>query len=139
MKVLIVEGRYHARVSDALADGAMRELEKGGAMFERVSVPGALEVPAAIALAARGQRPYDGYVALGSVVRGPGFHFEIIAGETSHALMLLSAGQGLCVGNGIIAADDELQAQQLAFQTGGDAARAYLGLITLRSRFGIYS
>jgi 6,7-dimethyl-8-ribityllumazine synthase len=139
MKVLIVEGRYHAHICDVLADAATRELEKGGANFERVSVPGALEVPAAIALAARSGRPYDGYVALGSIVRGPGFHFEIMAGESAHGLMRLTVEQGLAIGNGVIAADSEDEALNLAIETGGDAARACLSLIHLRTRLGIYS
>jgi 6,7-dimethyl-8-ribityllumazine synthase len=139
MRVLIVESRYHAHICDALADAATRELEKGGAIFERVSVPGALEVPAVIAMAARSQRPYDGYVALGSILRGPGFHFEIMAGETAHGLMRLTVEHGLCIGNGIIAADNEDEALILAPETGGDAARACLSLINLRTRLGIYS
>ena len=138
MKILIVEGRYHAHISDALADGATRELEKGGGTFERVSVPGALEIPAAIALAARSPRAYDGYVALGSIVRGPGFHFEIIAGESANALMRLSIDRLLCIGNGIIAADSEDEAYKLAHESGGDAARACLALIHLRGRLGLF-
>jgi 6,7-dimethyl-8-ribityllumazine synthase len=139
MRVLIVEARYHAHISDALADGATRELEKGGASFERVSVAGALEIPAAIAMAARSVRPFDGYVALGSILRGPGFHFEIIAGESAHGLIRLGVEQGLCIGNGVIATDLEEDALALAHETGGDAARACLGLIHLRTRFGLYS
>src|SRR5580698_5360240 len=119
MRVLIVEGRYHAHICDALADAATRELEKGGAVFDRISVPGVLEVPAAIALAARGARPFDGYVALGSVVRGPGFHFEIMAGESAHGLMRLTVEQGLAIGNGIVAADSEDEAMALAPEAGG--------------------
>jgi 6,7-dimethyl-8-ribityllumazine synthase len=139
MRVLIVEARYHAHISDALVDGATRELEKGGASFERISVPGALEIPATIAMAARGVRPFDGYVALGSILRGPGFHFEIIAGESAHGLMRLGVEQGLCIGNGIIATDLEEDALALAQESGGDAARACLTLIHLRARLGLYS
>jgi 6,7-dimethyl-8-ribityllumazine synthase len=139
MRVLIVESVYHAHVSEALADGATRELEKGGASFERASVAGALEIPPAIAMAARSLRPYDGYVALGSILRGPGFHFETIARESTHGLMLLGVSHGLCIGNGIIATDLEEDAMAMAHESGGDAARACLTLIHLRARFGLFS
>jgi 6,7-dimethyl-8-ribityllumazine synthase len=138
MRVLIVEARTHAHISEALADGATHELEKGGASFDRVSVAGALELPAAIAMAARSLRPYDGYVALGSILRGPGFHFETTVRESAHGLMLLGVSHGLCIGNGIIAAELEEDAMATAHESGGDAARACLTLIHLRARLGLY-
>jgi len=138
MNVLIVEARYHAYIADALMDGATMELEKGAAAFDRVAVSGVWEIPAAIAMAARGPRRWDGYIALGSIVRGPGFNFEIVAGESAHGLMHLSVEHGLCIGNGIIAADNEEQAYALAVEFGGEAARACLALLTLRGRLGIH-
>jgi 6,7-dimethyl-8-ribityllumazine synthase len=135
MNILIVESRYHPAVSDALADGATAALEKGGAQFERVSVPGALEIPTAIVLAARTHR-FEGYVALGSVVRDENHQFEIIARESAGGLMRLATDHGHCIGNGIVAANSEGEALRLAQEgdAGGDAARACLSLVALKGR-----
>ena len=140
MNVLIVEGRYHAQVADALADGATAALVQGGARFERVSVPGALEIPPAIAMAIKSRR-FDGYVALGSVVREAGLHFDLIARESAAGLMRLASGHGLALGNGIVVAERETDALRLAGEgdAGGDAARACLSLMTLWSRLGMLS
>ncbi len=134
MNILIVEARYHPEVTDALVDGATAALEKGGALFERMSVPGVLEIPAAIAIAAHSSRPYDGYVALGSVA-GP--HGQIFYAETMRALLALG-GSGLAIGNGIVMAADEGSAHDLASRQdiGGDAARACLALVTFGERLG---
>ena len=86
MNILIVEARYHPEVADALVDGATAALEKGGARFERISVPGVLEVPAAIAIAIRSARPFDGYVALGCVT-GPAHIADMFYAETLRGLM----------------------------------------------------
>jgi 6,7-dimethyl-8-ribityllumazine synthase len=138
MRVLIVEARYHESVADALVDGAIAALENAGASFERLSVPGALEIPPAIALAA--SRRFDGYVALGCVVRTGSFHFEMIAAESCHGLMRLGIEQRLCIGNGILAAESEEEARRLAdiagMDAGGDAARACLALMQWRARLG---
>jgi 6,7-dimethyl-8-ribityllumazine synthase len=140
MRVLIVESCYHEAVSDALADGATAALEKGGAHFERVTVPGALEIPPAIALVAASRR-YDGYVGLGCVIRSGSFHFEMIAAESAHGLMRLGIEQKLCVGNGILACDNEAEALRLADfargDAGGDAARACIALMQWRARLGM--
>jgi 6,7-dimethyl-8-ribityllumazine synthase len=135
MNILIVESRYHPAVADALTDGATAVLAKLGARFERASVPGALEVPAAIALAARTGR-FEAYVALGSVVRERNPQFELIARETAAGLMRLATDQALCIGNGVIAADSEDEALRLADEgdAGGDAARACLSLLSLKGR-----
>ena len=142
--VLIVEARFYAHISDALLDGAIAALEKAGARFEKISVPGALEIPTAIALAAQsaeaGGTAYDGYVALGCVIRGETFHFEIVAMESARALMDLGTGQRLAIGNGILTVENEQQALSRAARDGGDkggdAARACLALIDVRRQLG---
>jgi 6,7-dimethyl-8-ribityllumazine synthase len=142
MKVLVVESRYHENVSDALADGATAALEKGGATFERLSVPGALEIPPAIALAAASRR-YDGYLGLGCVLKTGSFHFEMIAAESAHGLMRLGIEQRLCIGNGILACENEDEALRLADfsrgDAGGEAARACVALMHWRTRLGLPS
>ncbi len=143
--ILIVEARYYAHISDALLDGATAALEQGGAHFERIGVPGALEIPAAIAQAAEaskhGGKAFNGYVALGCVIRGETYHFEIVAGESARALMDLSVQRGFCIGNGILTVENEAQALVRAARDGsdkgGDAARACLALVNLHSRLGL--
>jgi 6,7-dimethyl-8-ribityllumazine synthase len=132
MNILIVEARYHPTVTDTLVDGATAALEKGGARFSRVAVPGVLELPAAIAIASQAAKPFDGYVALGSVV-GP--LAEMLYAQTVQALMALGT-RGLALGNGIVLAGDEGSAHDLAARQdiGGDAARACLSLVTLAQR-----
>jgi 6,7-dimethyl-8-ribityllumazine synthase len=138
--ILIVEARFYAHISDQLLDGATAALEAGGAHFERLTVPGALEIPPAIAFAASSDKAYSGYVALGCVIRGETYHFEIVAGESARGLMDLGLNHGLCIGNGILTVEDEAQALARAGRDGqdkgGDAARACLSLIKLRMRFG---
>ncbi len=136
MNILIVEARYHPDVTDALVDGATAALEKGGARFERLSVPGVLEIPAAIAIAVRSSRPYDGYVALGSCA-GPAHLADTFYTETMRGLMGLGA-TGIALGNGIVLASDEGSARDLAVthDVGGDAARACLALATFGERLG---
>ncbi len=137
MNILIVEARYHPDVADALMDGATAALEKGLARFERVSVPGVLEIPAAIAIAASAPRRIDGYVALGSVT-GPAHIAQTFYAETMRALTGLSA-TGLALGQGIVLASDEGSARELAMShdIGGDAARACLSLVILGQRLGL--
>ncbi len=144
--VLIVEARFYDHIADALLDGATAALEKGGAHFDRVAVPGALEIPAAIAFAAKAGegagRSFDGFVALGCVIRGETYHFEIVAGESARGLMDLSIHHGLCIGNGILTVENETQAMARAardhLDKGGDAARACLALINARARLGVH-
>jgi 6,7-dimethyl-8-ribityllumazine synthase len=142
MTVLIVEARYHEAVADALTEGATAALEKGGVRFERLSVPGALEIPPAIALAAPSGL-YEGYVGLGCILRTGSFHFEMIAAEAAHGLMRLGIEQTLCIGNGILAAENEDEALGMADFSrgvaGGDAARACLALMQWRARLGLRS
>jgi 6,7-dimethyl-8-ribityllumazine synthase len=142
--ILIVEARYYAHIADYLLDGATAALSAGGASFERVTVPGALEIPPAILFAAKmsehAGKTYDGFVALGCVIRGETYHFEIVAGESARGLMDLGLQHGVCIGNGILTVENEEQALVRATPTGGDkggdAARACLALINLRSRVG---
>jgi 6,7-dimethyl-8-ribityllumazine synthase len=136
LNILIIEARYHPDVADALVDGATAALEKGGARFERIAVPGVLEVPAAIAIAARSARPFDGYVALGCVT-GPAHIAGMFYAETMRGLMTLGTS-GIALGNGIVLAGDEGAAHDLATRQdlGGDAARACLALVTFGERQG---
>ena len=137
IRVLIVEARFYPEISDALYAGAARVLEAADAASERVSVPGALEIPAAIKFAAR---HYDGFIALGCVIRGETHHFEIVADESARGLMDLAVREGLCIGNGILTVENEDQALVRARaeedDKGGDAARACLALIALKTRYG---
>jgi 6,7-dimethyl-8-ribityllumazine synthase len=135
--ILIVEARFYDGIADALLEGAVAALEAAGATHERVSVPGALEIPAAIALA-EGASRFDGYVALGCVIRGETFHFEVVAGESARGLMALSL-DGLAIGNGILTVENEAQAWARARRTdkdkGGEAALATLAMLALREQF----
>ena len=139
-KILIVESRYYDDIATSLLDGATAALERAHAQFERITVTGALEIPPAILFAANSERDYDGYVALGCVIRGETYHFEIVAGESARGLMELGLVHGLCVGNGILTVENEQQAEVRARRDGGDkggdAARACLSLIAVRERFG---
>ncbi|HEX4409893.1 MAG TPA: 6,7-dimethyl-8-ribityllumazine synthase [Xanthobacteraceae bacterium] len=143
-RVLIVEARYYDAIADALLAGATKVLRDTGAVFDTLSVPGALEIPTAIAIALDGaqrrRRPYDGVVALGCVIRGETIHFEIVSQESAHALMALSVARKMPIGNGILTVETEAQAFARARveeqDKGGDAARAALSLIALQKQFG---
>ena len=136
MRVLIVEARFYPEISDALYDGAHQALEVAGIASERVAVPGALEIPGAIKFA---NLHYDGFIALGCVIRGETHHFEIVANESARALTDLVLNEGLCIGNGILTVEDEEQAFHRArgeeLDKGGDAARACLALMNLKQFF----
>ena len=136
--VLIVEARFYAHLNDLLLEGTRGALEAAGHSHETVTVPGALEIPGAVALAAESQR-YDAFVALGVVIRGETFHFEIVAGESARALMALTL-DGLAIGNGILTVENEAQALTRARpdekDKGGEAAKAALAMLELRTRFG---
>ena len=142
--VLVVEARFYAHISDALLAGATAALEKAGARFDKLAVPGALEIPTAIAMAANagecGGKAYDGFVALGCVIRGETFHFEIVAMQSARALMDLGISRALAIGNGILTVENEQQALTRAARDGGDkggdAARACLALIDARAKLG---
>ena len=144
--ILIVEATFYPEISRLLLDGATAALERGGAYFDCVSVPGALEIPPTIHFAMKGGehggKHYDGYVALGCVIRGDTYHFEIVAGQSGRALVDLGIHYGLCIGNGILTVENEEQALVRADREqadkGGDAARACLALVGLRQRLGMH-
>jgi 6,7-dimethyl-8-ribityllumazine synthase len=143
-RILIVEARFYEEIADALLAGATRALEQAQATFDRISVPGSLEIPTAIALALdaarRRRRPYDGAVALGCVIRGETIHFEIVSHQSARGLMDVSLARGIPIGNGIITVENETQAFARARpeeqDKGGDAVRAALALVALKRRLG---
>ncbi len=114
-RFLIVEARFYTHLNDLLIDGARAALEKAGHTYETVTVPGALEVPAAIAMAAETGR-YDGFVALGVIIRGETYHFEVVSNESARGLMALTL-DGLPIGNGILTVENEAQALARARRT----------------------
>ena len=136
-RFLIVEARFYDHLNDLLLDGARAALEEAGHSHETVTVPGALEVPAAIALA-DGTGRYDGYVALGVVIRGETYHFEVVSNESARGIMALTL-DGLAIGNGILTVEDEAQALARARpddkDKGGEAAKAALAMFALKQRF----
>ncbi len=135
---MIAEARFYAHLNDMLLDGARAAIEAAGHTHETITVPGALELPGAIALAAESGR-FDAYVALGVVIRGETYHFEIVAGESARGLMALTM-DGIAVGNGILTVENEQQAIARAnprhANKGGGAAEAALALLELKGRFG---
>ncbi len=136
-KILIVEARFYDHLNDLLIKGAKAAIKAAGHKAEVITVPGALEIPAAIALADQ-SGDYDGYVAVGVVIRGETYHFEIVAGESARGIMALTI-DGLAIGNGILTVENEQQALVRADPTqkdkGGEAATAALALLALRERF----
>ena len=137
-RVLIVEARFYPHLNDILLAGARAAIEAAGHSHETITVPGALELPAAIALAS-GSGRFDAYLALGVVIRGETYHFEIVAGESARGLMALTL-DGFAIGNGILTVENEAQALERADpgrgDKGGDAARAALTLFDLRNQYG---
>lgn len=135
-RILIVEARFYDHLNDLLLEGARAAIEAAGHEHETITVPGALEVPGVIALAAES---YDAYVALGVVIRGETYHFEIVAGESARGIMALTM-DGLAIGNGILTTENEAQALTRARPSegnkGGGAAEAALAMLSLRERFG---
>ena len=142
--LLIVEARFYDDMADALLDGAKFALEEAGATYDIVTVPGALEIPAAIAMALDGADNdgtiYDGFIALGMVIRGETYHFDIVSNESSRALMDLAVSESLPIGNGIMTVENEEQAWARVRRSdkdkGGFAARAALTMIALKKKLG---
>ncbi len=138
-KILIVEARFYDHLNDLLLDGARAAIEAAGHDHETVTVPGALEVPGAIAIADAAEQ-YDAFVALGVIIRGETYHFEVVANESARGLMNLSL-EGVPVGNGILTVEDEAQALTRAKRDekdkGGEAAKAALAMMALRERFSV--
>jgi 6,7-dimethyl-8-ribityllumazine synthase len=139
-RILIVESRYYADIADALITGAEHEIERAGAKSERIEVPGSFEIPGAIAMAAakKGRR-YDGYLALGCVIRGETTHYDYVCGESARGLMDLAIQQKLAIGYGIVTVDTMEQAWARAAtdrgNKGGDAAHACLSMVALARRW----
>lgn len=141
-RVVIVEARFYDDIQDALLEGAVAELDAAGVGYDVISVPGALEIPSAVAIALDGAmkkgRSYDGAIALGCVIRGDTIHFEVVSMESARALMDLSVARSLPLGNGIITVNDEKQAWARArvaeLNKGGDAARAAIAMIRIKRR-----
>jgi 6,7-dimethyl-8-ribityllumazine synthase len=137
-RVLVVEARYHASINDMLLEGAGTALRNLGAAAETVTVPGALEIPPAIAMAGRSGR-FDAFVALGCVIRGETTHYELVSGESCRGLMELGLRDRLAIGNGILTVETEAQAIERADprqqDKGGHAALAALSLVMLKRRF----
>jgi len=141
-RALIVEARFYDDLQDALLDGAVNELKAAGLTHDVLTVPGALEIPAAVAIAidaaAANGKPYDAVIALGCVIRGDTIHFEIVSQESSRALMDLAVSRKLPLGNGILTVNNEDQAWARAraseLNKGGDAARAALAMLRIKRR-----
>jgi len=135
-RLLIVEARFYGHLNDLLLEGARAAIEQAGHHHETITVPGALEVPGAIALAAETGR-YDGFVALGVVIRGETYHFELVSNESARGLMALTM-DGIAIGNGILTVENEAQALVRARRAekdkGGDAARAAIAMLALKER-----
>ena len=143
IRILIVEARFYSDLADELLKGAIDAIEAYGAEYEVVAVPGALEIPAAIAFAEEGGhrpagRAFDGYVALGTVIRGETYHFEIVSNESARGIMELAIGKRVAIGNGVLTVEDEAQAWARARVSegdkGGGAARAALTMVALKQQ-----
>lgn len=136
-KFLIVEARFYDHLNDMLLDGARTAIEAAGHSHDTITVPGALEIPGAIAMAAEAQL-YDGFVALGVVIRGETYHFEIVSNESARGVMALTM-DGIPIGNGILTVEDEAQALARASRhdkdKGGEAAKAAIAMLELSAKF----
>jgi 6,7-dimethyl-8-ribityllumazine synthase len=146
--ILIVEARFYEEISDELAKGAVAALKSAGVTFDRLAVPGAFEIPAAIRMAIHAmdfyphRRRYDGYVALGCVIRGETTHYDYVCGESARGLQDLAVKYTLALGYGILTVENEAQAWERARvdrkNKGGDAARACLAMIEAKRKFGLF-
>jgi 6,7-dimethyl-8-ribityllumazine synthase len=136
LRFVVVEGRFYREYSDLLLEGARKVLDEAGAEYDVITVPGALEVPAAIVMALEAakakRKPYDGVVALGCVIQGETYHFDIVANESARALMRLSVDLQLPLGNGILTVDDDEQARaRLGGNRGHKGAQAALAALAM--------
>jgi 6,7-dimethyl-8-ribityllumazine synthase len=141
-RILVVEARFYNDIADALLAGCAKALDEAKAAWDMITVPGSLEIVPAIAIAIEAaekqKRPYDGVVALGCVIQGETFHFDIVAMQSARALIDFSVEHGLPIGNGILTVDNEAQAWTRARLTegdkGGDATRAALALVEIKRK-----
>ena len=140
MRILVIEARFYDGISDALLEGALKVLQASNVEVTKVTVPGALEVPHVISFAEAAGAGYDGYVALGCVIRGETTHYDYVCQESARAIMDLAVNQQLAIGNGIITVENEDQAWARASKDkkdkGGFAANATLKMIKIRSELG---
>ncbi|MGO1117258.1 6,7-dimethyl-8-ribityllumazine synthase [Rhodovibrionaceae bacterium A322] len=146
--MMIIEARFYEEIADALVEGAVAELDKVGATYERFSVPGVFEVPAAIRMAIRsldffsGRKRFDGYIALGCVIRGETSHYDYVCGESARMLQDLACDYTLALGNGILTVENSDQAWARAsvdkLNKGGGAAKAALDMIELKRQFHLW-
>ncbi|MEL0020234.1 MAG: 6,7-dimethyl-8-ribityllumazine synthase [Rickettsiales bacterium] len=147
-RIMIVEARFYEDLADEMAVGAIAALEKANAEFERFAVPGAFEIPAAVKFAVRSmdfdskRRRFDGFVALGCVIRGETTHYDYVCGESARGLMDLATQYSLAIGYGILTCENREQAWARASRDGGDkgaaAANACLDMIGMKNSFGLY-
>ena len=141
MKVLIVEARFYDDIADELAKGAIGALEAVGAEVDRIDVPGALEIPAAIRFAADGNDGYDGFVALGCVIRGETSHYDYVCGESARGLQDLAIRDRLAIGNGILTVENRDQAWARCsvdkYNKGGAVSEVAVRMIELKKQYGI--
>jgi len=141
-RILIVEARYYEEISDALYEGAKAAIDASDFEFDRIDVPGALEIPAAIrfAMNRKGSMAYDGYVALGCVIRGETTHYDIVTNESARGLQTLALEYQVAIGNGILTVENEEQAWERAskdrLNKGGEAALACVAMIGMKQLFG---
>ncbi|MEP0233290.1 6,7-dimethyl-8-ribityllumazine synthase [Roseibium sp.] len=144
-KILIIEARFYDDLADALAEGAIQAIEAAGGTYERIPVPGVLEIPAALSMAMTAMENdgelYDGFVLLGAVIRGETSHYDIVANESARVIMDLMVDADLAIGNGILTVENDAQAWARAKVSeknkGGAAAEAALAMIALRERLGV--
>lgn len=144
MHLLIVESPYYEDITNELIKGAVAVLDKAGASYDRIDVPGAFEIPAAIRFAADGTDvSYDGYIALGCVIRGETSHYDYVCGESARGLQLLAIKDRLAIGYGILTVDNREQAWARAGVTqgnkGGYVAETALRMMALKQKFGVIS
>lgn len=145
---MIAEARFYEDIADELAKGAIAELEKIGATYERIAVPGCLELPGAIHFAIKGmeyytgRRRFDGYIALGCVIRGETTHYDYVCSESMRGLQNLVLQYSIALGNGVLTCEDDDQAMVRAKiggkNKGGGAAQAAIAMLDVKRRFGMY-
>lgn len=139
LRIMIVEARYYRHIADELARGAIEALDAAGARYERFAVPGAFEIPAAIGFAVDARAGFDGYVALGCVIRGETSHYDYVCAESARGLQEVAVRHNLAIGFGILTVENEAQALQRARvdrkNKGGEAANACLAMIELKHSF----
>ncbi|MDX2113065.1 MAG: 6,7-dimethyl-8-ribityllumazine synthase [Alphaproteobacteria bacterium] len=137
--ILIINSRFYPEISDELSKGAAAALTKAGASYDEIFVPGAFEVPAAITMAEASGK-YDGYVALGCVIRGETTHYDYVCGESARGLMNLATDKKIAIGYGILTVENEAQAMLRADRRegnkGGAAAETCLAMLALKKKFG---